>query len=350
MKISWSSIRDASMRAFKNYLDSAHRNGVTGAIYNEYRASSFRAPLSTTDRARVESQLMSEFQLEIDKIQKGTKIDFPTIQIRDFAGKIAYSRPENRRKIEQGEQAECIIINGMPGEIAGRLQIVVKPQYTGMVLVHSLFEIVKNVSIVNHWKVMNPVMGSTGPDSAVLYLLRSIEDGQVLTLIGLIRSKFENALDENCKTPLGLTKLYKGIFGLDLPSEKIQREYLGMHEVGTAGGVIAHIISKGAYDAAKIFFSHDDTKTIAIDNILKSCIERVLTDIGWGFTEGASPTFPSISTSSSSSSGLATFPASSSSSSGLTTFPTSSSSSPGIATSSTSSSSTSVTTSSAMVL
>lgn len=311
MKISWSQIQDASMRAFKHYLNSVSQSGVTATVYDEYRASGARAALSAEDKAYVESQLMPEFQTEIDKIQKGTTGGFPSIQIRDAAGQIAYSTPTARRPVATGEQAECILFNGWPGEDAGRIQIVVKPRDTGRRLIIALFDIAKASSIVGSWKVMNPVMGSTGPDSAVLYLLCPVGDQRVLTLLGLIRSKLENSLDENCRTPLGLVKLHKGIFGLDLPPKKIQQECLGMREVGTAGGVIANIISKGAYKAAQYVLSQDPTKTLAINNILKDCVEQVLTEIGWGWSEGAASTFTSISTSSSSSSGVATTPASS---------------------------------------
>ena len=300
MKISWNGIKDVAFKAFNNYTDGASFTAVSKYIYDYYRASASRSALSGSQQGLIDKHLSPDWEKAVGEVQGNTNQQLgQVLQIRDTNNSLAYSAPGARRAVGQGEVAECVLHNkANGGPQMGRLQIVVKPEATGAWLNKQLYAIMAGSACVSQWKIMNPSLGSSGPDSAVVYLACPIDDAQVNNLIGnILATDVRKFLDDGCRAPLGLTVFAAGIFGCDLPTENIQRNTLGMSHTGSAGDIIARVISRGTQKAAIALCSNDETSKKnaaaieleaqsvgnekAVDNFIRAAVKSAVEEIGW---------------------------------------------------------------------
>jgi hypothetical protein len=274
MKINWAMIRDVTLTAYEQFKGNGGFSDIRGFIYEKYRESSNRKPLTDEEKKTIHNTSWREYIDEAARAQQETEV---SLQIRDASGQMQYDR-NCRRKPQTGDVLEAIIHSKTAHVPASRLQFIVTPLAGGAYLHVHLKDIMKNSNIVTQWKVMNPELGATGPDSAVLYLNCGIEDPQVGLLIGLVKSsKIGKYLDKNCQTPLGLIRLADGVFGCDLPRPDLQHGYLESSTLNSAGWVMASVIAKGLLAARNA----TQRKSNYIEVHVVHHVAEALEKIGW---------------------------------------------------------------------
>lgn len=163
-----------------------------------------------------------------------------------------------------------------------RINVVVKASATGKALYENLGSWLSSAnSSVSAWKVMNPQLGSTGPDSAVIYLNENLDSANVKKLVSSLNSKLTSDLE--AISVFGLEALAAGLYGFDIPSTDVQQNRLGIQQAdqGSAGTIISAIISKavvlGYQDVIKKQIQEHQQPTYIkafLDNVLKL-------DLGW---------------------------------------------------------------------
>lgn len=165
-----------------------------------------------------------------------------------------------------------------------RINVVVKSSSSGI----SLFEKMHFVSTkkcVESWKVMNPKMGSTGPDSAVIYLCEALNSANTQALIAQLNDDLSADLEEI--KAFALQRLGKGLYGCDLPSEDIQLNRLKIlpRDTGSAGWIISSVLSKAIVYGAREMKKIKGHQTWAADKQSKYIMEYLSIvlwkDLGW---------------------------------------------------------------------
>jgi hypothetical protein len=133
-------------------------------------------------------------------------------------------------------------------EICSRIQLITTASFTGQPLYKHLLPYLSGSPAVSAWKVMNPELGSTGPDSAVIYLNMALDSLPVQELIKTLATNLAAYLEAPSVPPLGLEVLCPGIYGLDVPTPQQQVEVLGItpKDMGSAGTIVSALISKAA--------------------------------------------------------------------------------------------------------
>jgi hypothetical protein len=128
----------------------------------------------------------------------------------------------------------------------------VTADFAGQQFYEAIVSWASRCSAVSEWKVMNPILGGTGPDSAVFYLNRPLRDQTVQALLIEIEEKLRGRLEALNPSPFGLARLWDGIYRIDVPSQEIQRDRLKIaKDYGSAGTIISSIVCKVAWLAAK---------------------------------------------------------------------------------------------------
>lgn len=154
-----------------------------------------------------------------------------------------------QEEIAQATKISAIYHQVRDGAIFSRIQIVTQPGFSGQPLYQELLRYLSgSSSAVSAWKVMNPELGSNGPDSAVVYLNKPLDSPEVRDLIKEIVPRLSAHLEPLSPPPLGLEIVSPGIYGIDLPAQKIQIDTLGINpkDTGSAGMIVSAVIGKAA--------------------------------------------------------------------------------------------------------
>lgn len=274
MKINWAMIRNVTLAAYKQFHDDARFCDIRGFIYAKYRESAERKSLTNEENKKISDTSWPEYIREAESEQKKAQVQ---LQIKDASGNMHYDK-NCSRTVLVGDILEAIIHIKTEQVAASRLQFIVAPLAAGAYLHFHIKDIMENCNIVTQWKVMNPQLGATGPDSAVFYLNCGIEDPQVGLLIARVKgSKLGQYLERNCQTPLGLIKLEDGVFGCDLPHPDLQKGYLGSTTLNSAGWVVASVIARGVLAACDSTQRKSDYIEVHVTHHVAEALEK----IGW---------------------------------------------------------------------
>lgn len=162
-----------------------------------------------------------------------------------------------------------------------RLQVTVRAEAAGLALHDELSRWLSLFDVVNQWKVMNPHAGAHGPDSAVIYLNRSLGDGAVTQLVDSLATNLRNVLEDLNPPPLGLTRCGAGIYGCDVPTENVQRDRLGIQQqdMGSAGWIIASLLCKAAWNAASLVRNNQHDRDFVQQHGDDAFMRAVLTNV-----------------------------------------------------------------------
>jgi hypothetical protein len=195
------------------------------------------------------------------------------------------------------KKIEAILCSVDNATSRSRLSLVVHPQCTGQPLLrklHTLAVTLKHVGssssgAICDFKVMSPELGSEGPESAVIYLSRPLNDPNVNLLIMQLCSFLKEDLMDLNTCPFGLIKLAKGIYGADIPGSTIEKEVVGHDCASSAGGLIAAIASEAAWDAAMELYGADvndktrqqKLKNRSEEDFVKAWLRVVLKELNW---------------------------------------------------------------------
>lgn len=166
------------------------------------------------------------------------------------------------------------------GPINSRLQVTVDAGSCGTPLLNELKSMdLDQYGIIARWKVMNPGLGATGPDSCVLYLTLPLIHAHVDNLINALAQRLGGSLRPiRPAPPLGLQEMHAGIFGCDLLDEETANR-LSLDNSGSAGGLMASLIDLIGHRAAERVFRLENTKEAdysAIDGATKIHIDNAM--------------------------------------------------------------------------
>jgi hypothetical protein len=251
MQIKWSVVFPAVMRMFVFYSRTRHESwtGEVMTIYNTYyRAVDREADAESKRDVKDAADDWSKFAAEA-AFEPESRFDNKSLQVQGTDRSNRWvDKPQD---LKSTDSIVSIVHTAREAPVVSRFQVVAKPQYAGQEFYDSLVSWVSTCSAVSQWKVMNPILGSSGPDSAVFYLNRPLSDGTVGSLVTEITVRLGEYLEELDRPPFGLMRLGKGIYGVDVPSSSDQRNKLAMSkDFGSAGYIISSIVCKAAMIAA----------------------------------------------------------------------------------------------------
>lgn len=151
--------------------------------------------------------------------------------------------------------------------LKSRINVVVASDYAGI----SLYEVLKQACssaspAVTKWKVMNPDLGSNGPDSAVIYCSSELGSAELISLAAKLSELLEGKL-ENIPV-FGLQKFAAGLYACDLPSSHIQTA-LGVSDNNSAGEIISAILAKACYGTLKYSKEHRHMSASTVKDIIQ---------------------------------------------------------------------------------
>lgn len=176
-------------------------------------------------------------------------------------------------------------------EILSRIQIIIKPQISGQPLYENFLRYVSSNPAVSAWKVMNPDLGSNGPDSAVIYLNTSLHSPYVQELSQELVRNLGTQLEAPPIAPLGLLQIHPGIYGLEVPTKHLQTHALGIPKknTGSAGAIMSALISTAAVSLHQTLLSNPSKLAefkLGKIEYMKTHFKNSLTDsVGWTLTD-----------------------------------------------------------------
>lgn len=281
MIISWTNVRAAALlyldqmkKRDQQALDKIPTNEYTRSIYRHYYRNVTRKPRSS------EPDMAEWNQQASDAVFKpASRWDNKKLQIQ---------RSGHNHFIDSASQllsTDGIItiyheVRRRPA--VSRINVVVKAASAGYPLYQKFLAAgVSSHACVADWKVMNPDLGSSGPDSAVIYLCETLGSANSLKLIGELQTALTDDLE--AIDVFGLQKLDNGLYGCDIPSVSDQMNKLGIpqSDCGSAGTIICAVISKavvlGYRDIVKRHIAVRDE-----ERFLREMLRNVLgIDLGW---------------------------------------------------------------------
>lgn len=160
--------------------------------------------------------------------------------------------------------------------LKSRLNIIVNSETAGASLYESLKDCVSRHPCVAKWKVMNPDLGSNGPDSAVIYLSDNLSSAGVIDVANIIT----RTLGPSLVAPgiFGLQKFAAGIYGCDLPT-RLEQTRVGVKEFNSAGGIISAVLAKAIFLVLLTYKNNGRISLNQVKTIVSKCLSRYLT--GW---------------------------------------------------------------------
>lgn len=291
MLIKWSVVKPAVMEMFKFYSHSKHDTwtGEVMTVYARYYRAVDRPADAESKRDVAEAAKDWDDFAESAAFRPQSAFDKKTLQVQGTDRSNRWiDRPEN---LKPDDSIVSIMHIARTAPVVSRFQVVVRPEFAGQEFYGMLVHWASSSSAVSQWKVMNPILGSSGPDSAVFYLNQPLSDGTVQALIIEISEKLAAILQELDSPPFGLQRLGVGIYGIDVPTNNVQRNQLSMtRDVGSAGQIISSIVCKAAMFAANdLYFhpkmaEHQQKATLlgGPENYAKEVLRNVLRmDLGW---------------------------------------------------------------------
>jgi hypothetical protein len=258
MKLLWTDVRATAMALFNSYSKHPERgeHDFRGWTYDQYRTGCQRV---------VHDNLNGDLVRNSGAWQQGA---VPTAFAQPPTGQPAAWSGDTRRlqvqgpsggnrwltdasQLQHGDTVVSILHEVHGGQTRSRLQVTVRADRTGLGLYESLRVWLSLFDIVLQWKVLNPQAGATGPDSAVVYLSRDLDDGDTRMLVSSLEANLHYVLEDLNHTPLGLLRCGHGVYGCDVPGEDVQRNVLNItSDFGSAGTIIASVLCRAAWLAA----------------------------------------------------------------------------------------------------
>lgn len=170
-----------------------------------------------------------------------------TAQIQTAAGNEWVAHTEMRITPTQQDKLISVVHDLSNADTRARFQVTVKPEFCGQPLHAALLKLKLSRTPIAQFKVMNPKMGSEGPDSAVFYLSEPLSSGGVTGLVSAMKASLDRMLEPLDPAPWGLQVLTPGIYGIDVPTETEQRDILGLTtDFGSAGNILSHLVAVAA--------------------------------------------------------------------------------------------------------
>ena len=267
MKIEWSVVRHETHKAFFSFtknVGSENYLKTSGGIYvNSYRP--VVRPVTDGESAAVKKAnetWKDDAKSKVGRTSQGAVVG---LQIRRGGKLERVFRPEDLR---HDDSVDCVLHRHFDATNVSRVQVVVNAETAGMKLHQMLNQNVQWGKAVTQWKVMSPDLGSTGPDSAVIYFSVPLNDAKVIATIGSLEKVLGDVLAPLNTPPFGLMTVSRGIYGADIPTEEQQGQVLKMKRLdfGSAGTIISRVITESAYRLACNYLAggaFNDSDTLA---------------------------------------------------------------------------------------
>jgi hypothetical protein len=209
------------------------------------------------------------------------------LQVKDSK----FDWPEHRLKQLRPEaEIEAVAVDlDVKSNTRSRINIVVRPECTGQPLFKKFCVLSMMLNRLNStssgaictWKVMNPVLGSESPESAVIYFSEPLADAKVWHVITVLSDFFHSELVALTDTPFGMIKIRDGIYGCDLPDENTEkRAFDNNTSRSSAHRLMSMILCKAGWEAAKNLEHEPEVRskdTGASQKILEKFNSKVLT-------------------------------------------------------------------------
>ncbi|MDL2356265.1 MAG: hypothetical protein QFF03_13495 [Pseudomonadota bacterium] len=246
MKQRWSVLREACGKSYRFYdgEEAANYSTMAGWIYKHiYRAH--RHVVFSAVNAK-NQEYWDEYTFNAVGRGRSQGKDL-TAQIQNRAGNQWVAHTEMRITPAQQDKLISVVHDLSNADTRARFQVTVRPEFCGQPLHAALLKLKLSATPISQFKVMNPKMGSEGPDSAVFYLSEPLSGGGVTGLISAMKASLDSMLEPLDPAPWGLQVLTPGIYGIDVPTEAEQRDILGLTtDFGSAGNILSHLVAVAA--------------------------------------------------------------------------------------------------------
>jgi hypothetical protein len=249
MKIEWLMLRPAVLEFFKFYTTNPRQTwtGEVKIVYAKYYRAVDRQDEGSKAIVEDAAENWDEFATKA-VFEPRSRFDNKSLQVQGIGGNRWI---HNAQELRADDEIVSIVHEARAAPVVSRFQVVVKAEFAGQELYDAIARWASSCSAVSQWKVLNPVLGSKGPDSTVFYLNRPLQDQTVQALLIEIAENLRECLEDLNPPPFGLECLCKGIYGIDVPSNEVQRNKLLIaKDYGSAGSIISSIVCKAAFLAA----------------------------------------------------------------------------------------------------
>jgi hypothetical protein len=252
MKIKWDFIEQAFIACCEHVVklkktglsdESTIRQMCTKYIYHQ-----FYRPTQRKSQKEDYSANLSTWNNEASSavLNPDSRWDNRLLQVNTQSGNLFTRKQE---EVKQATKISAIYHQVRDDAICSRIQIVTQPGFSGQPLYQELLGYLSSSSsAVSAWKVMNPELGSKGPDSAVVYLNKSLDSPEVHDLVEKLLPGLSAHLEPLSPPPLGLEIVSPGIYGMDLPPKDVQVGKLGINpkDTGSAGMIVSAVLGRAA--------------------------------------------------------------------------------------------------------
>jgi hypothetical protein len=244
MKQRWSVLGKAAWLAYATYAQRGEANysGMAKHIYTDIYRKCFRDLAFSKENAENQNGWTTYVSDSVgSQRSQGKKV---TAQIQTQNGNEWVDERDSRI---HDKPPISIVHDLSSAETRARIQVIVRPEYCGQPLYAALLVLKLEGSPITQFKVMNPKVGSEGPDSAVFYLGAALSDAGVMGLVSDLAGGLNSMCEPLKEAPWGLQELRPGIYGIDVPTNAQQRNILQMtRDFDSAGNILSHLVAVAA--------------------------------------------------------------------------------------------------------